>query len=232
MIIIGICDDEQYIIDSLRDKINQYVEEQQWEVAFVELHSGQELIAQEEALDLLFLDIEMPEMDGIEAGKIFRRKQPDCKIAMVTSMEGRMREAFSLEAFRFITKPFEEQELFESLGAFGESRLGYQPIILYERRKAVSILQKDIHYIQAYDSYTEYIVGNRLLRSEKSLSALEKELDEKLFVRIHNKYIINLYYVRDYSKGEVIVGDKKFKIAKRRKVEFEEKFREYDLKYR
>ncbi len=232
MIKIGICDDEKRIVESLQEIIAQFAEENHWEVSFVELYSGEELIALQEKLDLLFLDIEMPGMDGIEAGTILRKRNSECKIAMVTSMEGRMRDAFSLEAFRFISKPIDEKEIFEALEAFGRTRLGYQPILLYDNRKKINLLQKDIIYIQTYDSYTEFIVGNHLFRSEKSLAGLEKELDENLFFRIDKKYIINLSYVRDYRNGEATIFDKKIKVAKRRKTAFEEKYREYDLRYR
>ena len=232
MINIGICDDEQQIVESLREKIEQYAEEYHWDVDFIEFHSGEELLTGQRPIDLLFLDIEMPGMDGIEAGKIFRRSHPDCKIAMVTSMEGRMREAFSLEAFSFVSKPFEQQHIDEVLEEFANRRIGYQKILVYKKRKKFYVEQREIVFIQTFDSYTEFLVGEDIYRSEKSLASLEQELEEKLFVRIDRKHIINLGHLEEYQKGVVSIAGRMIKVARSRRNAFEEKYREYDLRYR
>ena len=68
-------------------------------------------------------------------------------------------------------------------------------------RQLVRVRQREIIYVQTFDSYTEFIVGNRLMRSEKSLSALEEELDPKLFFRVNKKYIVNFRYIDSYGKA-------------------------------
>jgi CheY-like chemotaxis protein len=72
MICIGICDDEKQIIEVLKEKIMAYMESCTMEVNYLEFYSGEELLNSERPLDLLFLDIDMPGMDGIETGKRFR----------------------------------------------------------------------------------------------------------------------------------------------------------------
>ena len=64
--------------------------------------------------------------------------------------------------------------MWEALEGFEESRAGYRRISLWEIRQKVEVRQREIVYIQTYDSYTEYIVGNRLMRSERSLHDLGK----------------------------------------------------------
>jgi DNA-binding LytR/AlgR family response regulator len=71
MICVGICDDEKQIIEVLKEKIMAYMEFCTMEVNYLEFYSGEELLNSESQLDLLFLDIDMPGMDGIETGKLW-----------------------------------------------------------------------------------------------------------------------------------------------------------------
>lgn len=232
MICIGICDDEKYIVSILKEKIVSCIRKYTTDVVYLELFSGEELINCEKKLDILFLDIDMPGMDGIAAGKIFRSKQKDCKIVMATVRSDRMKEAFFLEAYRFITKPFEDVEIEEAVQAFVKSQVGFQRISAYENRRLCEVYQHQIVYVQTYDSYTEFCIGHRMLRSEKSLRKLEGELDSRIFIRIDKKYMINLKYVDDYREGIVFIAGMHLKVARRRILPFEERYREFDLRYR
>ena len=178
---IGICDDEIAELQSLKRMIESYCDAHGLEAEIHLFASGVELLSESEHLDLLFLDIAMPGVDGIEAGKRFRKRNPRCKIAMETCREDRIREAFYLEAYRFLPKPLREADVWEALEGFEESRAGYRRISLWEMRQKVEVRQREIVYIQTYDSYTEYIVGNRLMRSERSLHDLEKSLTPSSF---------------------------------------------------
>jgi len=232
MIRIGICDDEKYIVPILKEKIASCIRKYTTDVEYLEFFSGEELINCEKELDILFLDIDMPGLDGIAAGKIFRTRQRDCKIIMATGRADRMKEAFFLEAYRFITKPFEDAEIEEAVQAFTKSQVGFQRISAYENRRLCEVHQYQIVYVQTYDSYTEFCVGHRILRSEMSLRKLEGELDSRIFVRIDKKYMINLKYVEDYQDGIVFIAGMQLKVARRRIQTFEERYREFDLRYR
>lgn len=232
MIRIGICDDEELIGNQLRKKIERCMGKVEDKVEYCFFTSGEELLNNEKELDLLFLDIDMPEMDGIDTGKRFREKNKICKIIMATGRVDRMREAFFLEAYRFLVKPFEDEEIEEVVESYWKSRVGFQKIQLSENRQMVQIMQYQIFYIQAYDSYTEYVLENRVLRSERSLDRAMQELDQCIFVRVDRKNIVNLKYVDTYKNGELWIGNKSFTVSRRRKKGFERQYREFDLNYR
>ena len=223
--LIGICDDEISVLVTMRRMVKDYCGRNAVKAEIRLFASGAELAAQAEDLDLLFLDIEMPGLDGIAAGKILRKKNPHCKIVMVTCRDDRMREAFQLEACRFLSKPFDEEAFAEAMEGFEQSMAGCEKIELWEMRQLVRVRQREIIYVQTFDSYTEFIVGNRLMRSEKSLSALEEELDPKLFFRVNKKYIVNFRYIDSYGKGELTIREKTLIVSRRRKKEFERRYR-------
>lgn len=230
--LIGICDDEISVLGAMRKMVEDYCKKNSVKAEIRLFASGAELVAGAKDLDLLFLDIEMPGLDGIAAGKLLRKENPHCKIVMATCRDDRMRDAFQLEACRFLSKPFDEAQFAEAMESFERSMTGCEKIELWEMRQPVSVRQREIVYVQTFDSYTEFIVGNRLMRSEKSLSALEEELDPKLFFRVNKKYIVNFSYIDSYEKGVLTIRKKALTVSRRKKKEFERRYREFDLYFR
>lgn len=236
MLRVGICDDEKLVMEALQRKIEQIADNNNWSIRISNYDSGKALLEAINTLDVVFLDTDMPELDGIETGRKICEMNNDCKIIMATGRVDRFKESFHIRAFRFVTKPFDEVEIEEALQAVFNGQIGLETIELYDKRNAYRIPQRDIMYITAYDGYSEFVVSvrnaDRVLRKECSLSELEKELAKELFFRVSRQCIINLGKILRYRDGTVYVQDKKISVSRRRKKEFERAFIEYDLKYR
>ena len=236
MLRVGICDDEPLIIEALRRIILEIADKNGWGISISCFESGKALLEAVDTLEAVFLDIDMPELDGIETGKRIGERNQECKIIMATSRADKFKDAFRIQAFRFVTKPFDENEIEEALQAIFHTQIGMEMIELYEKRNSYQIPQKDILYITAYDGYSEFVVSgrneSRLLRKECSLSELEQELSKELFFRVSRQYIVNLGKITEYAKGSIHIQGKKILISRRRKKEFEQAYLEYDLRYR
>ncbi len=232
MICIGICDDQLESLKILQRMIEAIQREwgHEWEILV--FTSGNELLNHIHKMDAVFLDIEMPKMDGIQVGMEIMKRNADCRIIMATGRVERVKEAFHIQAFRFVTKPFDKEELQEALSAVLNSNIGTASIELFWKRNACMVQQRDIRYIQALDSYSEFIVGSKVFRKEVALHDLEECLDSRMFCRIHKKYIINLHWVEAFKDGVIYIDKKPFIVSRRKKKEVEKKYIEYDLKYR
>lgn len=234
MIKIGICDDEQQIVSCLEKQIRELLCKWSIECEIIAFYSGEELLDYDELenLGLVFLDIEMKDLDGIQTGELIRKRNQECKIIMATGMVERYKEAFHIQAFRFITKPFEEQEVEEALHSAIREQIGMRKIDVYANRISYSIPQKEIRYVTAYNGYCEFAAGNRTFRKDISMDKLEKELDRRLFFRIHRKYIVNFMWIEKYQEDSIWIENREFRIARRSKTEFEKRYIEFDINHR
>ncbi len=230
-ITIALCDDNPKALERLEEIIRGYLAEKKESFDLICFSSGRELLSWTEEPDVLFLDIEMPEEDGIKTGRILRERGSQCRIIMATSMVERFKEGFHIGATRFVTKPFEEAEVYEALDHVLQSLIGRNTIELYENRILHRIEERNIGYIQAYDGYAEAVIGPEgiRMRTEKSLNRLEEELDRRLFYRVSREYLVNFAFIQEYEKGEVLLGPQRIRVSRRNRKDFERAYREYDL---
>ena len=106
---IAICDDEKSIGLILEEKIKKLLPD-----AVIEKYlSGDELIASGCEPDILFLDIQMPGMDGMETARILRQKNERMVLIFVTAVEEYVFQAFDVAAFHYLVKPFSDEKLKE-----------------------------------------------------------------------------------------------------------------------
>ncbi len=230
MIKIGICDDEQIVRELLKQKVEICLREAGVRADILFFQRGQELLETEEDLDILFLDIEMPEMDGIEAGKKLRQKGNNCKIIVATSMVERFKEAFYIDAFRFVTKPFEMEEIREALFALLETWHETDKIEVWWKRNPQIISQQDISFIRAIGGEVELFIKGKKYRKDITLTGLERELSEALFFRISRQYIVNLGEITEQKANIVKVAGETLKISVRKQKDFEKAYLRYKLR--
>ncbi len=227
---IGICDDQAIAIELLEKNISEIHNE--LEVGPCNIHtylSPKKAIEAANELNILFLDLDMPEMDGITAGKLVHSKNPDCNIIIASSHTNRMQEGYFIQATRFITKPYQKTEIMEALLACEKNKTGQNEIEMYLDRIPYSFPQHKISYIRAFNGYVEFEVGNTFFRRDCTLQKIEEELDPQLFYRIHKSYIVNLNCISSYANGIVEIGEKSLPVSFRRRTDFQKKFISFDL---
>lgn len=228
---VAVCDDQKQIVEQLSGIVTNILSDLAIEYSLEGYYDGDKLLQADKDYDLVFLDIEMPGLDGIEVGKLLKQNHNECKIVMATSLIERYKDAFKISAFRFVTKPFVVEEIKEALTSAVEFEEKDESIELYYQRIPCDILLKDIQYIRAYNGYSEYLVGNRIFRSEQSLSSVEKMLDPRYFVRVHRQFIVNMRWIKDYECGKIEIGDEVIPVSKRKCKEFEQEYIKFDLMY-
>lgn len=218
MLKIGICDDEPVIHKIVTDMLAIYEVEYSFPLKVSSFLSGTELLMHSNEFDLILLDIEMPNMDGIQIGQQLGTDYSG-KIIMLTCKAERFKEAFKIGAFRFVTKPIMQSELFSALNDVRKTMIGEETVDVYTNNYPYQIRQKDIFYIEAQDGYTEIHCKSNMFRSEHTLNRWETLLDNRLFFRINRKHILNMRFITNIQQYIIILKDIKLPLARRRKKE-------------
>lgn len=229
---IGICDDEPIIAKRLLQLIELSLEKLQIKTEIFTFLSGRSLIERVEELDAVFLDIEMPLMDGFEVGRVIIKRNPNCKIIMATGKVERFKDSFKINAFRFVTKPFDCSEIEETIEALMKMKIGEEVVPLYFNRIQYDIPQKNIKYFKAFNGYSEAMVEDKCFRKELSLNEVEELLDNRLFARVHKQYIVNMYFIETYKRSIIIIDGKSVPVSRRKQKEFEKMYINFDVNYR
>lgn len=102
-------------------------------------------------------------------------------------------------------------------------------IELFYQRFKHRVRFKDIRYIEAYNGYTEFLVGTKRFRREESLKDIERMIDMSMFVKIRRSVVVNLMHIKRYENMEVEVGGKIIPISRRRRKNFEEIYTRYQI---
>jgi len=207
---IAICDDSAEDIQKLTKALYSY--DPQFEI--ISYPSGKvlmdDLLEDQFYADILFLDIYMPHLDGIQTAQQIRSLRKDMKIIFLTSSKDHYPQAYEVFAFNYIVKPFKLEQLYIVLQrALDELHKadGYKLNIQF---KGIShtIDCRDILCIESQNRLILfYLADQNILRCYGKLDEIEWELPKQLFLRCHQSFIVNLSHVAE-------MGDKYFRIGK------------------
>ena len=181
----------------------------------------------EHAPDLLFLDIQMPKLDGFEVLELLDR---DVAVIFVTAYDQHALKAFEIHAVDYLLKPYTPERLAEAV-THARKELGRPHAETYKRMAADArpespgrdrILVRDqarvhvipverLDYVEALDDYVSLHAEGRTFLKSQTLGELEATLDARLFVRIHRSYLLNLDRL---ARLELIAKDQRVAILK------------------
>ena len=172
-------------------------------------------ILQEETIDLLFLDIEMPVLKGTDFFKNLIHKP---KVIFTTAYRDYAIEGFELNAVDYILKPITFQRFFSAIEKFRslqtkavgsntvpdpENKDAY--IYIRKDRKQVKVCLDSVLYIESLKDYVKIHVEKEKHITKSSISAFEEKLDKR-FIRVHRSYIINKDKITAYTKNDIEIG--------------------------
>lgn len=182
--------------------------------------------------DLIFVDIQMPDLTGIE---FIRSLEEEHKIIFTTAYEKYALEGFKLNAVDYLLKPFSYEEFLKAAGKahkLAELQAGSAPtleansqfLFLKSEYKIRRINFNDILYIEGLKDYIKvYTTGDdKPVLSLNSIKALEQKLPAEKFMRVHRSYIINLDKIETIERSRIIFGKTYIPVSDQYKDKFQE----------
>lgn len=222
-----IVDDEQLARQFLREMLAKHREVN----VVAECKNGFEAVkaVSEHNPDLIFLDIQMPKLDGFEVLELIDRQ--DIAVVFATAYDQYALKAFDSHAVDYLLKPYSGERLARAIEKVMKNRGTLLPemselrtddsgaseylsrIVVKDGSKIEVIPVNDVSYIQAEDDYVNIHHGNQSVLKHQTLSSIAKSLDSNRFVRIHRSSIVNIDYV---ERIELLARDKYIAILKDR----------------
>lgn len=195
---IAVCDDEKMFRDTISAYLKPFIENSP-EITQTAFSCGEDLIAayeQGNRFDLIFLDVEMAGMSGVEAGRRIRAIDTTVMFVFITSHTKYVPEAFILSAFQFLVKPV-EREMFDK--EFDRAMRTYKKIkyrYSFTYRGKITVLEvKDVIYIETYNRHLRVTSTNGSFEYLGNIAIEEKKLADFGFLRCHKCYLVNMHYI-------------------------------------
>lgn len=219
MIIVAICEDERYILEELRKKVEKYINRKSLDASIKTFMSGEELLKAKKKFDIILLDLMLPGIDGLEVAR-----QISCRsrIIFVTSYREYAVEAFDANAVHYLVKPVTEERLFSALDrAVNQTeQMDNQSLTLMKSGKTQVIFIRDILYCEVFNHQVRIHTVHGTYDYFGTLDMLETKLDERFF-RCHRSFVVNMSCVAGQEKGVAILtnGERIF-ISRRKQTDF------------
>lgn len=167
-------------------------------------------------IDLLFLDINMPSISGIEFLKAISH-QP--YVIFTTAYREYAVDAFDLNALDYLVKPISTGRFLKAMNKFlsmGQTQAQKRKEFIHIKadKKNYKIPTETLLYIEGLDNYIKIKTKTNSLVCYESLSGIEKELPADQFLRIHRSFIINIQHIAHYTLSYIMLDDRQFTIGR------------------
>mgnify|MGYP002510078180 FL=1 len=223
MIHIAICDDEKHMSDHIRSMVLNFFRKKNREISLRMFSGGEELLSYNGQIDILFLDIQMKDMDGMETARKLRADKFRGFLVFITVLKEMVFQSFEVQAYDYLVKPvdgkqFEKtmERLYASMQNASEDSLlvqkGYEGRIIREDEIVFcEIIDRKIYLNLASGEVVDYY---------ERIENLETKLNNR-FYRCHRSYLINLKHLKGYKNGTACMDNgKEIPVSRLRSREF------------
>ncbi len=235
MLHIAVCDDEKYMSDKIKMMVSDFFCRKNMDVVIFQFLSGEELLKDNRTIDILFLDIQMKDLDGMETARKLRNRKFKGILIFITVLKEMVFRSFEVQAFDYLVKPIEAgcfektmERLLASMKNASESSLlvqrGYESsIILFEEIVFCEIIDRKVYL---------HLASSEMIDFYDRIENLETKLDSRFF-RCHRSFLINLQYLKSYKNGIAYMENgKEIPVSRLRSKEFSNVILQYMKEWR
>ena len=235
---VAICDDEIILLPQLASVIRDLLRKQKFEADAFTFSSAADLLKslyQRDAYDIFFLDIDMPEQNGIALAEKIRIQNSGALIVYISAREDLVYETFSTQPVAFVRKSHFTEDIRNAAATL--SRFLEKPkdtVIPFtdELGHTLSLNLSRILYVEAKEKYQDIVSidGSQMIRC--SISQLEQALSPFHFFRIHRSFLVNFHYIYRIDSTSVCLDDgQKLPLSRHRRKEVQQLFLTYVQTY-
>lgn len=211
MLTIAICDDEKKICDYIENRTTEFLAKNDLEAEVSVFYDGSELLkcceSNKQSFDIIFLDIKMKTLNGVECAKLLRDIDVNSLIVFITSSAEYVFSGYEVKAFRYILKT----DLVNAFSrVFSECLLELKKLntsffTVKTSSSVKNIPLSDILYFESNKRLLNVHTKNEVVSFYEKLDNVENELKEKDFIRIHQSFLVNAQKIKSVSKDAVML---------------------------
>ncbi len=174
-------------------------------------------------VDLIFLDIHMPEMKGTD---LIKNLQNPPKVILTTAYREYALEGYELNVLDYLLKPISFDRFMQAVNKYFDSAMASSDISFHansnsdesfiyvrEKNQVHKILSNNIHFIESISDYVKIHSINQKITIRYTITSIEKMLTGQEFMRIHRSYIVNSKYITKFTAHSVFIDEKEFPIG-------------------
>lgn len=202
---ICICDDDNLIIEQLQKYISSYFTKAHIKCPKIAcFNSGESLLADQGDIDILFLDVEMPGMNGIYVGNELKKRNQNIIILIITSYIEYLDDAMRFHVYRYLSKPLDKQRFFRNMKDAVDLYNNLSKTLPIETKHGVHTLPASS--IIAVEALGRKVIVHTTLQDFESVHTIqywENTLPKNRFVRTHRSFIVNLDHISDFDHSAI-----------------------------
>lgn len=206
---LAICDDESSVIEYISSIVTDWANEYHYDIQLRIFSSAENFLfsyEDENDYDILLLDVEMGQMDGVSLAKTIRKNNETIQIVFITGYSEYIAEGYEVSALHYLMKPVKKEKLFEVLNRATEKLEKNERLLTLElSNEMVRIPLHEIRYLDVSGNYVT-IHGKSDYTVKKTLGEMQKELDERFF-KVGRSCIVNLNMIQRVTKTDCYLSD-------------------------
>ena len=223
MIRIAICDDEKHMSDHIRAMASDFFRKKNREIQLRTFLSGEELLNYDGQIDILFLDIQMNGVDGLETARKLRAGKFRGFLIFITVLKEMVFQSFEVQAYDYLVKPVDEKQFGKTMERlYASMQNASEDSLLVQQGYEGRIVPKDeIVFFEVIDRKIYLnLASGEIIDYYERIENLETKLDGHFF-RCHRSYLINLKHLKGYKNGTACMDNgKEVPVSRLRSREF------------
>lgn len=205
---IAVCDDESIFREEIIAFIENYYGK--LDVTCISCENGNILLEKYEkgaGIEAVFLDIEMPVLDGMETAKQLRKKGYEGPVIFLTSHTEMAMDGYEVTAFRFLAKPVQKEKLIQALQDLKLLLFEQKKLVIRYEGEDIILAINNICYIEAMNNYVSIVLEDKEYMVRMKITDIENMLKKHTdtFIKVHRSYIVNLSHVVKHKGKEIYI---------------------------
>ena len=214
---IAICDDEQNQIEYITSIVASWSAHEGHGCEIRTFASAEAFLfeyEEDKAYDILLLDVEMKNMNGIELAKRIRKDNNRAEIIFITSHFEFVGEGYEVDALHYLIKPISAEKLTQVLTKAAE-KISVEPpsVVISCEGETVKLYEADIRYVESFLHYIVIHTKDNEYKIKENISVFENKVSD-VFYRIHRSYLVSLKYITRISRTSVNIGNTELPLSR------------------